>query len=407
MKLSPFIKKLLPVLVLVLAGLSWFLITNNPPTQARGAPPKVARINVDIEPIEVKPFSIDVASYGVVRPRTQSTLSSQVSGQILSVSDNFREGGFFDKGEVLVLIDDRDLKATVQSASAALELAKQALIEEMARGEQAVEDWKRLGGNEEPNALVLRQPQLATAKADVAAAEANLATAKLNLERAQVIAPYQGRIREQFVDIGQVVSNSSELASIFATDLVEVRLPIKNSDLQFINLPEQYANGQSNLGAKVVFSSNLFESQRWHGKLVRTESAIDENAQQLYVVAQIADPYGADYMDQQSIKIGQYVKASIQGKTISDAIVIPNSTIYQGTYVYIENDGFLQRKDIKVAWQSSDESIISSGLSSGDNLVLTPLGQVSSGTPVTVNQSFQRVKDSATTSSNTTQGAVK
>ena len=384
MKSTKLIKKLIPLIVLALGIFAWYFITSNPPQQRRGGPPEVAKISVSVTRLEPQNFSVDVASYGVVRPRTQSTLSSQVGGQIVEISEAFRDGGFFEQGDVLVRIDDRDLKAAVQSASATLEQAKQALQEEVARGQQALEDWQTLGTAGEPSALVLRKPQRAAAEANVAAAEAALATAQLDLERTQVVAPYSGRVREQLVDVGQVVNTNTQLATIFATDLVEVRLPIKNADLRYIDLPEQYRSGEVKAGAKVTFHSDLFDAQQWQGQLVRTESAIDEKAQQLYVVGQIDDPYGAEYQDQQSIKIGQYVKATIRGKQIADALVIPNSAIYQGTYVYIEVDGKLMRRDIQVAWQSSDQSIVKSGLNAGDNLVLTPLGQVSSGTPVQV-----------------------
>jgi len=64
--------------------------------------------------------------------------------------------------------------------------------------------------------------------------------------------------------------------------------------------------------------------------------------------------------------------------------VIPSSAIYQGSYVYIVADGLLMRKDIQLGWQNGTESIVTQGLVAGDNLVLTSLGQVSSGTPVAI-----------------------
>ena len=82
------------------------------------------------------------------------------------------------------------------------------------------------------------------------------------------------------------------------------------------------------------------------------------------------------------MKIGQYVTAQIEGRTLPNAIVIPNSAIYQGSYVYLFDQGLLQRTEIEVAWQNSRESLINMGLKPGNQLVLTPLGQVSSGTPV-------------------------
>lgn len=76
--------------------------------------------------------------------------------------------------------------------------------------------------------------------------------------------------------------------------------------------------------------------------------------------------------------------AKIEGKTIQDAVVIPNAAIYQNSFVYIAEEGVLQRRDISISWQSGDESIINSGLQFGDKLVTTPLGQVTSGTRIAI-----------------------
>ena len=207
----------------------------------------------------------------------------------------------------------------------------------------------------------------------------------LDLERTEVTAPYAGRILSRSVDLGQVVSDNTQLATIYAIDSVEIRLPIKNKDLSFVNLPEQYRDGAKNQAGSVVkFSSDLVGEQIWQGELARTEGAIDENAQQLYVVAKINDPYKSTANNQYPIKIGQYIKAQITGKTVSNALIIPNSTIYQGTYVYIVEEGVLKRKEITLAWQNATQAMIKTGIKANDRLVVTPLGQVSSGTSVSI-----------------------
>ena len=234
--------------------------------------------------------------------------------------------------------------------------------------------------------LVLREPQLAAQQASVLSAQAKLEKAQIALERTKLIAPFAGRVLNKNVDLGQVVSNNSQLASIYATDYVEIRLPINNKDLPFINLPETYRSGEQVFGAgDVELSSDLVGEQRWQGHLVRTEGAIDDGSQQLYVIAQINDPYNLDSNVGLPIKIGQYVTARIKGKVQSGALVIPNNAIYQGSYVYtLTDDNLLMRKDVTLAWQNDTQAIVKSGLQSGMRLVTTSLGQVSSGTKVAV-----------------------
>jgi RND family efflux transporter MFP subunit len=326
-----------------------------------------------------------VESFGTVKPRTQSILFAQVAGQITQVSGQFRDGGFFEKGDVLVQLDDRDYRSEVKVSQANLLSANQVLLEEQARVQQAEADWQRLGNGKVAGVLVLRQPQLESAKAKVLSAQAQLDKAKLSLERTQIVAPYAGRILKKQVDIGQVVTSNSQLATIFAVDYVEIRLPINNKDLSLINLPEVYRDiGEQGNKDDVKISSDLIGHQSWNGKIIRTESAIDEQSQQLYVVAQINRPYDATTSLGSPIKIGQYVTAQITGKELSNVLVIPSNVIYQGSYVYTVENGLLIRKEVLLGWQNGKESIVESGLVAGDELVLTSLGQVSSGTPVAI-----------------------
>ena len=134
----------------------------------------------------------------------------------------------------------------------------------------------------------------------------------------------------------------------------------------------------------VVIRSDLIGDESWQASLVRTEGAIDESARQLHVIAQINDPFGRNNVGRSPIKIGQYVTAEIEGKYLSDVMIIPNNTIYQGSYVYTVEDGILRRKDIDIAWQNDAEAVVASGLKPGDELVTTSLGQVTSGIRVSV-----------------------
>jgi len=375
-----------PLAVAAVAVFSAWLIMVNSPDIARKPPPRSPQMTVETLKLKPNNYEVIINSYGTVEPRTRGELKSQVNGQVIEVSDHFRAGGYFEKNEMLVKVDPRDFRAQVQISEAALASARQALSEEQARSHQALEDWKRLGVSDKPSALVLRQPQLRAAEAAVASAEAALGQARLNLERTVIRAPYAGRVLSIDADIGQVVAVGSVLAEIFAVDAVEVRLPLRNQDLQFVDLPESYRFKAADRASlpKVVIESSLVVPEQWSARVVRTEGAIDETSQQLHVVARVDDPYGNKAEGRQPLKIGQYVSARIEGRTLTDTLVIPNRAIYQGSYVYVVKDGLLKRRDISIIWRNDEDAIIGSGLQGGDELVLTALGQVPSGTPVSV-----------------------
>ena len=218
-------KKLLPVIILGALLLIALVIKLNPPEapqQRNAGGPQLTVETLDVVP---RDYTVALESYGIVQPRTRSMLVAQVEGQIVSLNPNLRDGGFFERGDILVTIDSRDYAADVSIAEAALADARQALAEAEARSNQAREDWDRLGNEGEIPDLVLRIPQLEAARARVLSAESSLRKARLDLERTAIQAPFAGRVLTKFVDLGQVVSRNTQLAEIYATDIVEIRLP--------------------------------------------------------------------------------------------------------------------------------------------------------------------------------------
>lgn len=361
------------------------IIRMNPPETPQRPQFSGPTMTVETIPVLPRDYRIMLQSYGTVQPRTRSMLVAQVGGQIVEINENVRDGGFFEKGDTLGQIDPRDYEADVQIALASLADAKQAMAEAIARSDQAREDWERLGNEGEPSKLVLRIPQLEAARAGGGSAESALTKVKLDLERTSIVAPFAGRVIRKLVDLGQVVGPNTQLAEIYATDVVEIRLPLRNRDLGFIDLPESYRHsGPRETSIDVLIKSDLIGNEKWQARLVRTEGAIDESARQLHVIAQIDDPFGPRSEGRSPLKIGQYVTAEIEGKTLPGALVIPNSAIYQGSYVYTVEDDILRRRDIEIAWQNDIDAIVDNGLELGMDLVMTPLGQVTSGIRVSV-----------------------
>ncbi|WP_243748899.1 efflux RND transporter periplasmic adaptor subunit [Pseudomaricurvus alcaniphilus] len=377
-------KRILPIVILgVVIIIVAALILSEPKPEKRNAntDPKIS-----VEAIEIQRSSITprVLSYGLVEPRTRSKLVAQVSGRVEHVSERFRDGGFFRKGELLLQIDATDYEIAVDIAQASLAEAEQRLAEEYAQAEQARADWERLGNNTTAKPLVMREPQLKAAQANVSSAKALLRKAKVDLARTSIRAPFDGRVLSTSVDLGQVASNNTVLGEIYATDAVEIRLPIKNNDLQLLDLPEAYRHQEHSPASmpSVRIGSELARQEVWQGNIIRTASSIDDSSRQLYVVARIDDPFGKKAEGRFPLKIGQYVTAEIDGITLDSAISIPNKAIYQGSYVYLYREGAVYRTPIDISWQNGEVAIISAGISPGDQLVVSPLGQVASGTLV-------------------------
>ena len=272
-------------------------------------------------------------------------------------------------------------------AQANLEQARSTLAEEEARATQARRDWDRLGESGEPGALVLRKPQLAGARAVVSSADAKLFQAKINLERTIIRAPYAGRVLEQSVDVGQYVSPGNTLARVYAVDYAEVRLPLTNRQLEFVDIPEIYRSdspdGRS-AGPAVRLTARIGSKvHAWDGHVVRAEGSIDTQSRQLFVVAQVDDPYGKGPAGRPPLKVGQFVEAEIEGHTLEDVFVIPRAALRVGVEVLLVGEhGRLENRVVEVIWSDDEHSVVANGLAPGERLVLTPLGADMSGVEV-------------------------
>ncbi|PCK09924.1 MAG: efflux transporter periplasmic adaptor subunit [Alteromonadaceae bacterium] len=358
------------------------------PSVVRGGVPLMANVSVVVQLLREEDISATISSYGIVAPLTQATLVSRVSGVIEMVSADIRDGGFFQQGQLLLTLDQADYLIELDIAKAQVAEAQSRYITELALAEEAKHDWARSGRKGDAPVLALRKPQLSAAKAALQSARAAVKRSELNLERTKIYAPYRGRVLNLHVGEGQLVSPGTALADVYATDAAEISLPIKSAELSLLDLRalEQHGvNTPSVAASKVVFRSQLTPDHEWRGELVRISGAVDAQSRQLQVVARIGSPFISDASTQgASLHVGEYLTAQITGRILTSTMAIPNTAIYQGRYVYVHREGKVYRRDISIGWSDSERSIVEAGLQVGEELVLTALGRVPSGTLVEV-----------------------
>ena len=330
---------------------------------------------VEVQDIERKDIRFNIASQGSVLPRTQTNLVSEVSGQITSVNEKFNVGGFFTKGEVLLSIDDISYRVNLLQAQSRLDAAKAVLVEEQARKEQAEDEWLLTGkALSQAPVLALRLPQLQKAKADVKAAEADVTDAEVKLARTKIRAPYDAMIKEKQVEIGQYVSTGSTLAMTFAVDYAEVRLPIKQRDVEFLNLPR--INQQGSKSSKVdIFYQLLGKQYTWQSNLTRYEGEVDSRSRVHYVVAQVDDPYKVlSSTAHQELRIGTFVNANIDGKMVNDIVAIPRDALHGANKLYLVDDNNkLHIQEISILRNDADFVYSHDNFSASHRLITTQM----------------------------------
>lgn len=361
-----------------------------------------APVTPQVEVVELQPqdYVVEVTSRGTVSPRTQSTLVAEITGRITEVSNRLREGGFFEPGDLLVSIDPRDYESAMTIARAELAQQKLSLNQEQARSQQANDDWQRLGSGSKASDLVLRKPQLSSSRAAVSAADARLKQARTDLDRTRIEAPYAGRVLEKKVDVGQYVRSGEVLASIYAIDYVEVKLPLSATQLEQLQLPEHYRgenpDNSANPAVTLIRRSGSTEHQ-WQGQIVRSTGAIDTRSRQQFVVAQVDNPYARDENGRPPLKMGSFVEAKISGKTFKNVFVIPRSALHEGRDILLAVDGKLKRQAVDIIWSQGNEVIVS-GLQAGVKLIITPPAYAVDGGAITIKDSAESEMEKAASS---------
>ncbi len=352
--------------LLVAAGVAVALVAFGPEVEQAPEPPPTPVVRVmEATPRDVQ---VEVKSQGETQPRTRSQLVAQVAGRIARVSPEFAAGAFFEKGDVLVWLDDSDYRLALQQAQAEVARARVALAQEQAQAEVAREEWKSLGRGE-PSALVLRKPQLAEARAALEAARAAAQQAKLQLGRTTVEAPYAGRVRRTEADVGQFVAAGTPLADIYATDYAEIRLPVQQRDLAFLEVDVGYPS-ERGPGPAVVLRD---DGRTWTGEVVRVGGTVDPATRLIEVWARVDDPFnrGRD-ANRAPLPMGLFVQARIAGRTLEDVFVLPRAALRDGRVLVVE-DGRLEFREVEVLRTRGDEVVIGAGLRPGDTVVATPL----------------------------------
>jgi RND family efflux transporter MFP subunit len=365
------IKIVAPIAILLVGIGSFKMLEAGKPVPEKKTE-EIRPLSVYVEHAEQKDVSLLVSTQGEVRARTEVALVAQVAGRIVSISSEFTEGGIVSSGISLISIDDADYKLALAQSQAAVAEAEVGVQEALAIADVA---RKQLGRSKKVSSLALKLPQVGQAKARLKAARASLSLAELNLARTKISLPFNGRVTEKSVDIGQYVSPGTSLGRAFSTNVVEVRVPLDDDELASLDLPIGFiANGENPL--MVDLSAIVAgKTQHWQGELVRLDASIDSQTRTLFGQIEVKSPYDKNVsQNNMPLAVGIYVKAVIKGRSISDATVISRDGLRAGNNVFVINaDDRLDVRKVKVIHSSLTMAIIGSGVKPDDRVIVSSI----------------------------------
>ncbi len=356
------------VAILALAGAVSVMLSS-----MRKEPPKkpVENLAMLVEVAELEPVDarFPVRSQGTVRPRTETVLSAEVSGAIVEISPKFVPGGVFRTDEVLIRIDPTNYRVAVTQSEA---LVRQRQIEYEGAKKLRTQGFRA-------------ESEYASAAAALATAEADLVRARRNLERTFIRLPYAGMVRSKEADLGQFVNPGSRLGVTFATDFAEVRLPLTDRDLAFVDLPyaaEITGTAETSGPAVVLSAEQRGQFVEWPARIVRSEGVVDESSRVTYAVAKVEDPYALE-SEHRPLPMGTFVTASIEGVAMQGLLRVPRHALHgSDQLLFVDDENRLRIRNVSIARADAEYAYINGGAEAGERVILTALESPINGMPV-------------------------
>lgn len=318
-------------------------------------------------------FTFPMKTEGMVLPKTRINISAEVAGKIIHVAENFKNGGVFEKDEVLLKIDPIDYQLAITRAKANIAAQQANLDLQQAKSDLARKDWAKYGKKGKPGALNLNIPQVDSAKAALLGAKADLKLALRNLEKTIITAPFEGVILSKNSDLGQFVTMGVTLAGVASTEMAEIRVSLSDEQLIMGGL----SNFDQTQKVGVVVTSQEIGRQLWHGKLAAIEAQRDAKTLFNYGVVEVPLPFT---QQDSALRFNTFVEVQFQGKTLESVFVLPRSFMMLNNKIkLLDSKSQLLIKSVNVVYSDNENFYISSGLNEGDQVITTQLPGIKSG----------------------------
>ena len=368
---------IIPVFIL---GIFLFLAATLMATAPVLEPSSIEKIATTVRVVEIQPKSVQlkVNSQGSVMPSTESQLIPEVSGKVSWMSPNLVAGGYFDDQEILIRVDDADYKTKLDRAQANLTRAE-------AEQQHNEFEYRRMQSLVKRNLVSRSQLENAlrafrVAEASLQDATANFNQAEQDLSRTQIKAPFAGLVRAENVDIGQFVSRGNPIATIYAGNQAEVRLPIADRQLAFLNIPVSIRGEIPKEFQPEVTLTAQYAGQTlaWKGTIVRSEAEIDVSSRMVQLVARVESS-----SNPVPLSIGLFVSAEIEGLAANDIVVLPREALRNDNQVLVvDKENRLRFRKIDTLRLYQDDLLIKAGLEAGERVCVSPIQTVIEGMKV-------------------------
>ena len=365
-------------IVLVIGGIIAASVLASSRQAPRREPQESKPPLVRVQAVQRQDIPMRVHGYGTVRPSVQIQIAPQVSGTVIHVHPNLVNGGFIRAGEELITIDPAEYTLQVEIQKAEVVRAKVRFEQEKAEAAVARAEWDEMNPGVKPDSpLTLREPQIEQAQAELVAAQARLENTRLNLRRTRISAPFDGRIAEESVDVGQSLVAGQSVATLYGADSVEIAVPLEDAELAWIDVPQNGYRDKSNYASQAETKADVLTDfaaaqHRWTGRVVRTEAQIDTTSRMVQVVVEVDDPFSLTD-GRPPLVPGMFVEVEMHGRTLEGVVPLPRHLVHNDTQVWVAVDNQLSIRPVQIARLDRGFAYIAAGLENGDLVITSAL----------------------------------
>ncbi len=373
-------KGLLPLAILIVGVLGAVVMLKLRPEPAK-RPAMTVRPVVRVHEVGGETPAVTISAYGTVSSRRRVQITPQVSGLAVFKSPSLEIGGVFGMGDALLRIEETDYRLTVEMAAAAVARSEYELARAQQEAEIARREWDDIQATDgedrlvRPNPLVLHGPQLKLAQANLVSSQASLAKAELDLSRCTIKAPFAGRVVSEVVDVGQYVRAGTAVGEIYASEAPEVTVPLDDADLAFFARPDADGPGAT---AEII-AEFAGVDHVWTGHVVRVSGALDPRTRMVDVVVAV------DVVDGPPLLEGLFVEVRLLGRRLPGAMEVPRAALREGNQIWlVGDDNKVRIQSATVARKGRDTVLLSSGVATGDRVIVSNLDIVTEGMDIRV-----------------------
>jgi RND family efflux transporter MFP subunit len=379
-----FIRIIVTVAMLVLAAaLAGRMIKTRP--QAERVAPEVKPPQVETVIARSSARPIMISATGTVIPSRRLLLQPQVSGKVMAHHESLVPGGVIRAGEVLLRIDPRDYELAAIRQRTQMEKAEIELEMEAGRRSVAEEEWKLFGDeiafSDEGRRLALRKPQERSAQIALESARTLVKEAELSVERTSITCPFNALIVEENIELGQLVTPQSHLATLVGTDEYWVQASLPQGSVAQLVFPEK--GGGRGSRVHVIQDAGREVRIEREGRLLRLLGDLEPAGRMARVIIAVDDPLGRRSETAHPLLLGSFVRLAIEGRVEERVFTLPRVALRDGRTVWVVNDdSLLEVRAVQVEWGTREEVFITEGIVDGERIVTGSLPGAEDGMTV-------------------------